>query len=57
MTVWIKFILPYLHVETCLSSFTLLAAAGRGFTHSTTNMLTTEQKANTNKIVTHLSVS
>lgn len=46
-----KFILPYLHMETSLSSFTLLAATVRGFTHNAINMLITEQKANTNKIV------
>lgn len=52
-----KFTLPYLHMETSLSSFTLLAAADRGFTHNAINMLTTGQKANTNKIVTYSSVS
>lgn len=44
-------------METSLSSFTLPAATDRGFIHNAINMLTTEQKANTNKIINYLFVS
>lgn len=44
-------------MEAPLSAFTLPAATDRGFIHNATNMLTTEQKANTNKVINYLFVS
>lgn len=53
---WIKFICPYFHMETSLSSFSL-PATDYGFIHNAINMLTTEHKANTNKVINYLLVS
>lgn len=44
-------------MEAALSSFSLPAVTDHGFIHNAINMLTTEQKASTSKVINYLFVS